>query len=333
MLNFLRMVSAESVLLLALINGSNKQPADALEIIIYIVLGIIFAACLVAGLIAYKQSDEELVYKKADKISELIYLAGYAYDNSQNIFYSHINAWQRKFGYCRLYDEAAAPMGMIVDCEPIYFEYQGKKWLIEFWKGQYDLTTGCEVGVYYTKRPELVIPGVFNGTFYDCVSNEDMLPMSCILRKNHLRVITRKAVHWWLTGFKVGEFSEPYELSMDITITFKDQDMANAFIGGLMRAGYSRNEFVLIGNTVSLTFDKTHTKQPVTRTKLTDRLIQWKNKLMCKMFMKFTSAYNTMPEKLQVIRKRVPFIYRKIMLVGRYHKVSKAYNKIKDYLS
>jgi len=45
-----------------------------------------------------------------------------------------------------LYDEAAAPLGMIVDCEPIHFEYKGKRWLIQFWKGQYDLPTGAEVG-------------------------------------------------------------------------------------------------------------------------------------------------------------------------------------------
>ena len=85
-------------------------------------------------------------------------ICGYAYDPNQDIFYSKMDAWQRDFGYCRLYDETASPMGMVIDCEPIYFVYSGKRWLIEMWKGQYDLTTGGEVGVYTTEvgPPDLV---------------------------------------------------------------------------------------------------------------------------------------------------------------------------------
>ena len=90
---------------------------------------------------------------------------GFAYDLYQDSFYSLMNPWQRKFGYCRLYDEACAPLSMIIDCEPIRFKYKGRKFLIEFWKGQYGMTTGGEVGIYYTDGPDLNIPGVFNGTF------------------------------------------------------------------------------------------------------------------------------------------------------------------------
>ena len=69
---------------------------------------------------------------------------------------------------------------MIIDCEPINFEYNGKKWLIEFWKGQYDLTTGCEIGVYKAVGPDLDMQGFFNGTFYNCVSDEERLQMEFI---------------------------------------------------------------------------------------------------------------------------------------------------------
>jgi hypothetical protein len=30
---------------------------------------------------------------------------------------------------------------MIIDCEPNHFEYRGKKWMLSFWKGQYDMVT------------------------------------------------------------------------------------------------------------------------------------------------------------------------------------------------
>ena len=70
-----------------------------------------------------------------DEVDKAIGAAGYSYDMKQDMFYSRMDAWQREMGYCRLYDEVAAPCGMIIDCEPINFEYDGKKWLIEFWKG------------------------------------------------------------------------------------------------------------------------------------------------------------------------------------------------------
>ena len=69
-----------------------------------------------------------------DSLDEILNNLGYSYDYFQDIFYSDINAWQREMGYTRLYDEAAAPMSMIIDCEPIYFEYDNRQWLVEFWK-------------------------------------------------------------------------------------------------------------------------------------------------------------------------------------------------------
>lgn len=59
-----------------------------------------------------------------------------------------MNPWQRKYGYCKTYDEASPLLGMIIDSEPIHFEYDNRYWLIEFWKGQYGMTTGCEIGIY-----------------------------------------------------------------------------------------------------------------------------------------------------------------------------------------
>jgi len=56
---------------------------------------------------------------------------GYGYDTKQNIFFSINNAWQRRFGYWQLFDETAVTFGLVFDCEPIRFEYGGKKWLIE----------------------------------------------------------------------------------------------------------------------------------------------------------------------------------------------------------
>lgn len=213
--------------------------------------------------------------------------AGFAYDKEQNIYYSTMYAWQRKMGYCSLYDEGAALMGMIIDCEPIYFEYDNKRWLIEFWKGQYDLTTGCEIGVYNAKKYRFIQPYEYKRALYKCVSDEDRLQMSFLVEKNGEKLFEISDKHWWLTGFVLGEFSNPSELVMHLSITLKDEDMLNAFIGGLEDAGYEKNEIEIENNTVKLVFDTPKSTQPFTRTEKTDEIIQKKNKILCDIFNHF----------------------------------------------
>ena len=48
-------------------------------------------------------------------LNKMIESSGYAYDPSQDIFYSRIDAWQRNFGYCQLYDEVAPSLSLIFD--------------------------------------------------------------------------------------------------------------------------------------------------------------------------------------------------------------------------
>lgn len=251
-----------------------------------------------------------------DELDKLIEAAGYSYDQKQDIFYSNMNAWQRKIGYCHFYDEMAAPFGMIIDCEPIYFEYLGKKWMIGFWKGQYDLVTGGEIGVY-TKAYDVKVAGLFNGAYYESAGNADLLQMSYTLKKNGITLFTREDRHWWLTGFKLGEFSNPSELTMDVKLTLQNVVMRDAFVMGLWNAGYTLDEFSRDGNTICFTFNIPHTPQPITRTPTTDRIIQKKNQFFCKKYQAITSEYNNLPDKVKAIEKRVPEMYHKVIRAGK----------------
>ena len=49
-------------------------------------------------------------------LQQILNGTGYDYDWQQDVFYSVRNPWQKQFGYCRLYDESAAPLGMVIDC-------------------------------------------------------------------------------------------------------------------------------------------------------------------------------------------------------------------------
>jgi hypothetical protein len=271
--------------------------------------------------------------KDVDSILESIKEMGYEYDPYQDIFYSTLNPWQKHYGYCRLYDETAVAMGMVINCEPIYFKYDNKKWLIEFWKGQYDLATGFEIGIYNTTGPSFDIPGYFDGTFYNGAESEDYLTMYCSLEKNGITLFAREEKHWWLTGFKLGEFSEPSELTMYIRIIFKDREMRDEFVKGLNNAGYSNNEIDIHGeNIVSLVFDKPRTPQPMTRIENIDKIIQKRNESLCYKYQEITAGHNTLEDKLSAIQSEAPEMLKYIVGFGRPKKSYKGYKKVKKYL-
>ena len=244
-----------------------------------------------------------------------------------------MDSWQRKFGYFRLYDEACATFSMIIDCEPRYFNYKGVKWMIEFWKGQYGMTTGGEIGIYYTSGPNLNIPGVFNGTFYNCVKDEHRIDMSFAFRKNGNLLFTRSGYHWWLTGFKLAEFSQPSELTMDIILDLYDREMAEAFIVGLRNAGYTESEYAIRGRRVYVYFDKPHTQQPFTRNSITVHLMQRNNRSFCDAYNHLTDAYAGTLDKLSYVKIKSPNMYNQIVHMGKPHQIFESYDNIKDYLN
>lgn len=129
--------------------------------------------------------------EKCKKIEELITPFGYCYNHKQDIFSTTIDAWQRDFGYTEAYNRYAPRLNMIFDCEPIYFDYQERTWLIQFWKGQYGINTGGEVGIYYSDS--IVPPALRNLTLFHSVQNSEMLPISIHLIKGDCTIgIMRK---------------------------------------------------------------------------------------------------------------------------------------------
>ena len=267
-----------------------------------------------------------------EELNDIIDIAGYGYDGVQDIFYSTLDAWQRKYGYCRLFDESAAPMGMIIDCEPIYFKYDKKDWLIEFWKGQYDLTTGCEIGIYKTAEEELNIYSNSNNKIYKAVGDDELIEMECTLKKNGKKLFSRKDKHWWLTGFILGEYSEPRDLIMDLSITLQDEGMLKAFVEALRKTGYTENDLSINNSTINITFNKPYTKQPFTRTEKTDAIIQLKNEAMCMTYQEITNQYINSLDKINSLLREAPELYDKFMDITGMKKLIAVSDRVKGYL-
>lgn len=306
-----------------------EQYPEIIPIAAAILMLLIFLPAVFPRLRGFIGRLLETILKKPDikdkSLQELIDSLGYAYDKRQDIFYSKINAWQRDMGYCRLYDEAAAPMSMIIDCEPIYFEYNNKRWLIEFWKGQYGMTTGCEIGVYSTEDPDIQTE-YFNGTFYECAGDNDLLSLSFELIKNGKRLFKRSDVHWWLTGFMLGEFSDPSELIVFAKIKLKDSLMRDEFVKGLKNAGYEDEEIVIINDTVRLVFDKPKSEQPYTRNELTDYIMQSNNRELINQFNEMTKGQESSIDKIIYLKDTAPELFDELFhMLGRKEDVFNAF--------
>lgn len=243
--------------------------------------------------------------------------AGFAYDRKQDIFYSLMECWQKDFGYCRLYDEGAPTFSMIIDCEPIYFNYDGKAWLIEFWKGQYGMTTGGEIGIYYQDAPVSLPWEASRASLYKAAEKDKMLPVSFILKKQGEILFYRNENHWWLTGFKMALFSQPSDLTMEIRITFPNTAMLNAFLNGMYDAGYSPAEIEVKYRTVMFTYDKPHTRQPALRNLFTESFMQAGNRIYCQTYDAVTKDYDTTLEKLAYLKDAFPDLYKHLLNLGK----------------
>lgn len=92
---------------------------------IVICIVVLIIASLLSWRLIYKKSAIEKVKKRTDEeklkdINEALNIYGFSFDVMQDIVYSSMYPLQRKFGYCRLYDELAPSLNMKIDCEPIY---------------------------------------------------------------------------------------------------------------------------------------------------------------------------------------------------------------------
>jgi len=296
-----------------------------------IIPAVIAAVFVISGIIVILRARHFRPTKdKAKQLAQLnedIKPAGFAYERKGDYFYSLHDCWQKDVGYCRLYDEGSPFFNMIMDCEPIPFVYGGKRWLIELWKGQYGITTGAEIGIYNTTRNDIKTEA-FTGTFYDTAKENEQMHLSFTLYKNGKVLLKRSGLTWWLTAFRLGEFSKTDTLTMDAKIKFPNRAMCQTFTDALTKVGYLPHEFSVRYRTVTIYFDKPHTLQPVTQEGVQEDVVQKINENNCKLFSTVTAKYSDTLDKLEYVKSFVPELYETI-----FHSMyAKAFFKTFDWL-
>ena len=184
------------------------------------------------------QIDWEGTYKDfqeattPEQMNQYLHMAGYEYDAEQNIYYTHLNPWQRQFGFTDLYDVAAPITNMWYLTLKIDFTYGEYDWRLQWWKGQYGVLEGAELGVYTRDKDS-------NLNFYECAANENLLKMEFEYYQSASKYnsgdrlfIRREQEHWWLTGFKFG-VTEPKKCVIVATLYARDDVMADGIEAGL----------------------------------------------------------------------------------------------------
>lgn len=264
---------------------------------------------------------KELAKSSSEKLSIInkdLSAFGFAYSPPGDYFYSLRNCWQRKYGYQKLYDEAAFGFNMLIDCEPVYFTYDKKYWMIEFWKGQYGITTGAEVGIYYLpfEEAEESSPDPAN-LHYKCIPDAYQLPISYTLYADGQKLLSREDTHWWLTSFRLGSFTPPSRLEMEISLTFPSIFMKTAFLDSLIQMGYTPLDYRSSFYEVSLFYRTPHSKQPAARTPAAEMSILASTKFLCKNYNSLTKNYHSTLDKLIYLRSASPVLYKQILALAK----------------
>lgn len=255
--------------------------------------------------------------EKCSLINDILEPFGFSYLSSQDIFTSRMDAWQRQFGYCALYDETAYRFHLIFDFLPIYFDYNGRTWLIELWKGQYGINTGSEMGVYYADS--ILKESEYKTTLFKSVADDDMLEFSFNLFRKGMQISDVCARHWWLTAFSMERFSQPADLFMKASIVFPNQEMTSAFVQGLKNAGYHPEDICICYNRVSFSFSGTYKSYGFFRL-IRTKLAQGMNLFWCRAYLFVTRPFCLSLDRLLYLYYYLPLIFRKMLRIRKYKK-------------
>ncbi len=156
---------------------------------------------------------------------------------------------QANFGYHPIYDLGANLIDFSIETTKLDFDYDGKEYRIQLWKGQYISgeigTVGGEIGVY--TRPESS-----SGQFYNCAEEDDWVQMEMTVfwdefdNGEYLPQFSRNyADFWWCTGFVDGQLKNRRDSnSMRILgrITWESEEQAIAFANAMSKKGFTEVE-------------------------------------------------------------------------------------------
>jgi len=150
---------------------------------------------------------------------------GYDYDIKNQTLLTSPKSWHTDMGFNPFFDMGAWLLGFYLNTERVRFQYNGRDYMLQLWKGLYWGLNGCEIGLYEKE------PG--NSVFYD--TSETMLEISMqVYQGGELYLDYGPAPTWWAGGFRhakpIFEQLTAPNLRMAGTIRFEEKGMLDAFL-------------------------------------------------------------------------------------------------------
>ncbi len=258
--------------------------------------------------------------EKYDLLNTIVEPFGYLYNPEWDVFSSRIDAWQKQFGYGTIYDRLSPFFNMVFQALPIYFDYDGKTWLIQVWKGQYGICTGCEVGIYHADG--LIDKKHRDQTIFHAVDETEMMDLSLEIWRKGRRLASLSERHWWLTAFDVGTFSKPSQLSLDVSIRFPNCEMKEAFYIALLEQGIDYRNVFSYHTTVY--FHMPRCPQRFTLWQhIHGFLIQCSNHFHCQLFRFATRCCCSCCDRILYLYFYLPFFCRRLFKFRHFRKKRK----------
>lgn len=287
------------------------------------ILILLILACIILHLIKRKRSIRITralsPCKKEADIQHALEPAGFTYDLGTDLISSTLHPWQRSFGYEYLYDLSAPLFNMILHCQPIYFDYEEKTWLIELWKGQYGINIGSEIGVY--RADHLVPKNERKTAHFESISDDELLHLSSTLYLIRRPYFKLDRWHWWLTGFALGTFANPEDMILDASITFPNHTMLNAFIDGLLELNLPLRNMSIHYLTIKIRFDYPRSYNVLDKIPIRRRITQAQNRFNTALFVFFTKPFSSALDRMTYLLHYSPFLFH--FLTRRKHFKSK----------
>ena len=289
--------------------------------IVFLILGLHRRKCIIKKVC---QMDTE---RKVELLNAVMESFGFAYQVKQDLVTSRVDAWQRKFGYRTLFDKTASGFNMVFDSEPVFFYYKNRTYRIEFWKGQYGINIGGEIGAYYAdgrlKEEE------FDTASFQSVSDEELLHLGITFFYKGQKVFEHAGKHWWLTGFSLGRYCEPEDTVMWAFVEFPNQEMLKSFVESLLNKGYRKCEISINDLTVSFLYARPFAKQARCTHRLRALWSQWKNRRFCSLFLWATKPFACTLDRILYLYFFLPVAFRHIFLWKRNRRQKCRKKKVK----
>ena len=152
---------------------------------------------------------------------------------SKNDYYntSEIRGLQRIAGFMDIFDDAGGFLGMDLDTKVINYDYDGKYYRLQLWKGSYGFGNayGAEVGLHYNTS---------GGEWYKTVRGKDEIRMEQYVKDKNGNVLihndtadyAKNQDHYWNLAIRSSRGYNKNNLVQESYITIKDAKQRNQLI-------------------------------------------------------------------------------------------------------